>query len=78
MKAQLCTTCGTIGPTKRLMKGSFVMELFLWMLFLIPGLIYSLWRLTTAHQGCRKCGGSNVIPLDSPVAQKFLAEQSPR
>lgn len=72
MKAnKLCLKCGTVGTTKRFMKGSILIELFLWFLFIVPGLIYSIWRHSSVYQGCRKCGSSEVIPLDSPRARSI-------
>jgi len=42
---KLCTVfAGTVGDTKRNMKGSILTELVLWFFFLVPGLIYSIWR----------------------------------
>jgi hypothetical protein len=74
---RLCTTCGTVGPVKRHMPGSLFVEFILWLLFIIPGLIYSLWRHAAVYYGCARCGARNVIPLKSPIAQKFLAETKP-
>lgn len=70
---KLCTVCGTVGDTKRNMKGSILTELVLWLFFLLPGLIYSIWRHSTVAQVCRNCGSPAVIPLSSPVAQQTLA-----
>lgn len=70
---KLCTVCGAVGNTKRHMKGSLLTELFLGCFFLIPGLIYSIWRHTTVAQVCRNCGSPAVIPLSSPFAQQTLA-----
>jgi hypothetical protein len=75
MAQKMCLQCGSIGDTKRSMKGSVLTELFLWLFFLLPGLIYSIWRHSTVAQVCSKCESSNVIPLDSPVAQNILANQ---
>lgn len=71
-KEMLCKNCGTIAKPKRVTKGSFFIELVLWICFIIPGLIYSLWRLTTRHDACPSCGEPGMIPLDSPVARKIL------
>lgn len=69
---KLCTVCGTVGNTKRDMKGSIFTEFLLWCFFLLPGLIYSIWRHSTVAQVCRNCGSPAVIPLSSPVAQQTL------
>ncbi|MGH9561007.1 MAG: hypothetical protein ACRD3S_06090, partial [Terracidiphilus sp.] len=56
-------------------KGSVLTGLFLYCLFLLPGLIYSIWRQSTAAQVCRNCGSPAVIPLGSPAAQQVLANR---
>ena len=64
-----CKKCGNLGPTKRTMKGSFAVELVLWLFFLLPGLVYSIWRLTTKGRGCSVCGSDDVIPANAPLAK---------
>lgn len=51
-----------------------MIEVILWLMFLVPGIIYSIWRLTSRHQACAMCGGTGLIPLDSPVGQRLLLE----
>ena len=60
-------------PKKRV-KGSLFTEIVLWCFFLVPGLIYTIWRQSTKAWICRKCGSTEVIPVDSPVGQKLKAE----
>ncbi|MBI4916839.1 MAG: hypothetical protein HY825_13410 [Acidobacteria bacterium] len=74
MSAQMiCPNCGTVGVPKSHTKGSFGVELLLWLLFLLPGLLYSLWRLGTRYKGCAACGQPGLIPLGTPRAQEILA-----
>lgn len=75
---KLCVTCGTIDKTKRFVPGSFLIEILLWLCFFIPGLIYSIWRLSSAKQVCRHCESKDVIPLDSPRAKNLLSEKAAR
>jgi hypothetical protein len=70
----LCTRCGTIGSTKTATEGSFAIELVLWVCFIFPGLIYSIWRLTTRKRVCRQCGSAELIPSTSPRARQILRE----
>lgn len=70
------------GNSKRLMamaitKGSTRVEIILWLCLLIPGLIYSVWRLSSRLEGCPSCGNTSLIPRTSPMAQKFLRENLP-
>lgn len=63
-----CKSCGHSGqPTKRV-KGSFLIELVLWLCFIIPGLIYSLWRISSRSNVCASCQSSDLVPPNSPVA----------
>lgn len=62
----ICTSCGYVGDLRSVTKGSFLIELVLWLFFLIPGLIYTLWRLTSKHYACPKCGNQTMIPIDTP------------
>ena len=73
----VCTSCGYIGYAKTVTKGSFFIELVLWLCFLIPGLIYSIWRLTTKCKACPSCNQATIIPADSPMAKKFLEDNFP-
>jgi hypothetical protein len=74
MAQLICSSCGTVGTPKTVTKGSILIELFLWLCFLLPGFIYSLWRLTTKHKACRACGASSLVPLDSPMGKKLQNE----
>lgn len=66
--AKYCKTCGTTGPTTTRTRGSIWIEIVLWLCFIVPGLIYSLWRLTTKQQVCGACESTEIVPVDSPVA----------
>jgi hypothetical protein len=69
-KMMYCTSCGTIDTPKTRTKGSLGTELFLWLLFLVPGIFYSVWRLTTRHKACPACESPGLIPPWSPKAQE--------
>jgi ribosomal protein S27AE len=69
-----CPRCGTTAKEKSVTRGSFLIEVFLWCLLILPGLLYSLWRLSTRARVCPSCGAPNMIPLDSPLAQKMAAQ----
>lgn len=73
-KNEICSNCGYMGQAKKVTKGSILIEIVLWLCFLIPGLIYSIWRLTSKHLACPKCGAQNLVPLDSPRGKKLQRE----
>ena len=69
-----CTSCGTLGQPKKIIKGSFGVEVALWLLFLLPGLIYSVWRLTSKVECCSSCSQPSIIPSNSPRALQMRAQ----
>lgn len=50
-------------------------EIILWLCFIVPGLIYSIWRMSSYHAACPVCGSSTLVPLNSPNGQKILESQ---
>jgi hypothetical protein len=78
-RSLVCTTCGHHGPSKSRVRGSFLIEIVLWLCFIVPGLVYSLWRLSTRGHVCAACGATTLVPADSPVGRKLLdAQEAPR
>jgi len=73
-KESICANCGFKGMSKKYTKGAFWIEVILWLCFLIPGLIYTVWRLTTRYMGCRQCGSAALVPIDSPRGRKLIEE----
>lgn len=70
-EGRICTTCGAQGIPKTRVKGSIGIEIVLWLCFLVPGLIYSIWRLTTKEKVCSTCGANTLVPIDSPVGRRY-------
>ena len=70
----ICTNCGFEDNPVSYTPGSFWIELALWICFLLPGLIYSDWRLSARKKVCPKCKSPNMIPLDSPMGKKLHQE----
>src|SRR5690606_29737256 len=66
--AMYCSSCGAEGATRTATKGSIWLEIVLWLCFIVPGLIYSIWRITTRHQVCASCGALTLMPPNSPKA----------
>lgn len=73
--AYVCTHCGTRGTPKDRVKGSMGMELILWLCFLLPGLLYSIWRLSSKERVCPACQQPGMIPIATPVGKKIVGEQ---
>ena len=73
-KPLICAACGSTGIPKTDTPGSFLIEILLWCCFLIPGLIYSIWRFSARKPVCASCGGATLIPLDSPRGRQLRQE----
>ena len=73
---RICSTCGTSGVPKKRVGGSYAVELVLWLFWLLPGLIYTIWRLSTKEEVCQTCGANTLVPLSSPVGQELMPQAS--
>jgi hypothetical protein len=71
MRPYICARCGVQGSLKSETRGSFLIEVVLWLMFIIPGLIYSLWRLSTRRKVCGSCGSHELVPLNSPRGKQL-------
>lgn len=58
-----CSNCGHEGKPKTYTGGSTIVELALWLCFLAPGVIYSLWRLSTRCYVCAECGCDEISKI---------------
>lgn len=84
-KKSICTTCGYISIPEKITKGSIFIEIILWLpvfigfiyssiillFFILPGIGYSTWRLTTRSNACPKCKNTTMIPIDSPRGKRL-------
>ena len=66
------TTCGVVGKPRVRNRGSSAIEIILYLFLIVPGLLYSFWRMGRKDRHCRSCGAATVIPADSPMAQRYL------
>lgn len=66
-----CVKCGAVAEPKTITKGSLAIEIVMWLLLIVPGVIYSVWRISSRHEGCRVCGGVDLVPINSPKGQEI-------
>ena len=71
----ICSACGNIDNPKTAVKGNTLIEIILWLCFIIPGLIYSIWRSSSRHKVCTVCRATTLIPINTPIGIKLLADQ---
>lgn len=58
-----CPNCGYEGKPKTHVDGSMGVEIALWFFFLLPGIIYSVWRGSTKCYVCPKCGCKQISKI---------------
>jgi hypothetical protein len=72
-----CLDCGFVGTPERNTPGTLIMEIGLWIMFLVPGLIYSFWRRSAHYERCGLCGGNHIVGAESPAARAAFLKLSP-
>jgi len=77
-ETMICTICGTAGKPKKETRGSFAIEIILWLCMVLPGLLYSIWRASSKYDVCKYCGNKNIVPINSPVGQELLVKFRPK
>ena len=71
-KEFICKNCNYIGEVDGgEMRGNFWVSTILWTLYMIPGIIYSIWR-RSAKKRCKKCGSGSLIKLNSAEGKKAM------
>jgi hypothetical protein len=76
-KEMVCKDCGVTEEITKTAPGSLLIEIILWCCFLVPGLIYSIWRSSSRRYQCPKRSSLNVIPVDSPMAKQIAKTIEP-
>lgn len=67
-----CTTCEQTVMVRRKLAGSGWITCILLLAYIVPGLIYMIWRRSAGKNICTTCGSNALVPLDSPRAQRAL------
>ncbi len=58
-----CPNCKYEGVGEFKTKGSFGVEVILWLLLIIPGIIYSVWRLSNKRWICPQCNFDYIVKV---------------
>jgi hypothetical protein len=53
------------------MPGSTTTEVLLWLIFLLPGVVYSIWRANADKEVCPACHSALIVPLQTPMGQEI-------
>lgn len=66
-----CSNCNSVTTPKP--SGSVIITLILILFYIIPGIIYEIWR--GKNKRCGRCGSPSIMPLHSPAAQQAIQRQ---
>jgi hypothetical protein len=69
----LCTACGRIDTPDTRVAGSDVLELVLWALLVVPGLVYCGWRHAQRSRICPHCGSAALMRESRASRQRSRA-----
>ncbi|MAZ50005.1 MAG: hypothetical protein CME65_15695 [Halobacteriovoraceae bacterium] len=72
MSEMICSNCGVKGQVKKHTPGSIWIEIILWCFMIIPGLIYSIWRMVNKKKICKSCSSEALVSVNSPVGQQLV------
>lgn len=64
MPRYFCTQCHTYSNTAK-MKGNGWIEALLYLFYILPGVIYSVWRRSGQPNACPTCGHAALIPASA-------------
>ncbi|MFA6518245.1 MAG: hypothetical protein WCV93_01175 [Candidatus Shapirobacteria bacterium] len=70
----VCRNCGYIGEADKKVSGSFLVEVLLWCLFILPGIIYSISRYAKKVLICPECEKETLIPTSSKMGIKLVRD----
>lgn len=73
----ICKVCGTVQHEKAALPGSGWIELVLWLCYIIPGVIYSIWRRSKRQVACVSCRSREVLDVNTPVGKSLVNQYYP-
>jgi uncharacterized membrane protein YqaE (UPF0057 family) len=68
----VCLHCGTVAPPVVQTRGHFALEVVLWLLLIVPGIIYSIWRLASRRDVCGACSSANLVSPATPAGKRQI------
>lgn len=64
----VCLECGCQRDPIDAKRGLLVIEIFMWLLYILPGVIYSIWRRVRKQQVCPNCLNPSIVLTSSTRA----------
>lgn len=76
-RLHVCTECLTSGYKLKVVKGSWIVKVILFMCGIIPGIAYASWQESTTKYVCPGCKKDAMIPSDTPRGVLLLKGAGP-
>ncbi len=74
-EGMVCAQCGEIRKPVTVTGGNLLIEIFLWCCFLLPGLLYSVWRLASRKKNCcPDCRIPSMVSVKSKVGRELTED----
>jgi hypothetical protein len=70
-KKYVCMECGCQRDPIDVKRGLLAIEIFMWLLYIFPGVIYSIWRRVRKHQVCPNCRNPSIVLMSSSRAMEM-------
>ena len=67
-KKYICMECGCQRDPIKAKRGLLVIEVFMWLLYILPGVIYSIWRRVRSQEVCPNCLNPSIVLTSSSRA----------
>lgn len=74
MNKMFCKECYEVAVPKTVTPGYFIIELVAWCFMVLPGLLYTMYRISNKKKVCAHCGSESVIKADSFLAKKMMTD----
>lgn len=71
-KKYICMECGCQRDPVNAKRGLLVIEIFMWFLYIVPGVIYSIWRRVRTQRVCPNCRNPSVVLTSSSRAMRMM------
>ncbi|MBW2418763.1 MAG: hypothetical protein JRH19_09470 [Deltaproteobacteria bacterium] len=76
-KRMLCTDCSEVSVPDTVLEGSDLLELIGWACFVLPGLLYSVWRHLLRFKVCPHCGSGDLMREARAAARRRQPDAYP-
>jgi hypothetical protein len=72
--SKICSNCGSLNSDTTKEDGSTLITIILLICYIIPGIIYFLWRGSTKRIICKNCKNSTIIDAKTPLGKEMYAK----